>query len=874
MTTLGGMWARLSASSQQAFQLASTVEPIQQSQAGSAVTGGMVVSEGLLRGLMRAHAPDGEVQQLLAFADMTERDLEDGIVASGGVGDTATTGQLSELPTISQNVELILQHAVNLCDELNLELDKLVRIRDLLGGILLTPEAVAYHALEWVLQGTPAHMGRLPEIYSDFLRAETATSLKVFLDANLASGEVDARADGAISVLRGHEGEVNWVAVTPERGRAVSASDDHTLRVWDLATGATVRQSAAARATHGDMPLDRTGIDGPDHLRYRVYASAIYQLITHRDTSLPLSIGVSAPWGAGKTSIMRWVQYELERHRTDLAHQCRVSTVSDWETASARHAAKHAAEAQGLVRRFRTVWIDAWRFEESAALWAAFTKEIYRQGQGQLTVNRWWKFPYTSLQRMKFRLALANRVSPAPAFVWWDRIKARIPLWRRRKSVPGIWWPSVIRHVLQNRSAVLFLIVGSVIGFLVSLVANLVSDSDVASRGAGIGAGLITGIPAAFAAAKGWLRQPFSFDLDKVLSARKEMPQPVDPVTAPDDIWRLISLLAPGPEDGLAVFIDDLDRCSPDKVKDAIEAINLLFAAASAPIGTHVPNVVFVLGMDAEMVAASIRVAYGPTVEELGRRDKMAAEEFGHRFLTKIVQISFEVPDPHEDLMKVYVDSLLDLVEDERSERSEAGTDEAPSQPDPARYTEIDREVQEAINASSTVSDLRNELVNRSQAKQGLEQMRFLSRAERALEFESVHSLSKDSPEVGGAIRKAAPILSPRPRDYKRFVNAVRLQMLVSMRLTHIGEGRRPASAEHLAKWTALCMRWPLLVHEVRRDPMLLDALEDWAAGYGFGERQRVELISSLMEDTQFRQTLKYPPSLKGIDLHSMLIVH
>ena len=38
----------------------------------------------------------------------------------------------------------------------------------------------------------------------------------------------------------GHEGTVNAVAVTPDGKRIVSGSDDHTIRVWDLETGAAI----------------------------------------------------------------------------------------------------------------------------------------------------------------------------------------------------------------------------------------------------------------------------------------------------------------------------------------------------------------------------------------------------------------------------------------------------------------------------------------------------------------------------------------------------------------------------------------------------------------------------------------------------------
>jgi WD40 repeat protein len=42
---------------------------------------------------------------------------------------------------------------------------------------------------------------------------------------------------GTAFVLKGHTGAVLGVAVTPDGKRAVSASLDKTLRVWDLATG-------------------------------------------------------------------------------------------------------------------------------------------------------------------------------------------------------------------------------------------------------------------------------------------------------------------------------------------------------------------------------------------------------------------------------------------------------------------------------------------------------------------------------------------------------------------------------------------------------------------------------------------------------------
>ena len=49
-----------------------------------------------------------------------------------------------------------------------------------------------------------------------------------------------------------------------------------------------------------------------DNLGYSVYAEAIARGIQHSSTRAPLTIGIKAPWGAGKTSLMRMIQERLE----------------------------------------------------------------------------------------------------------------------------------------------------------------------------------------------------------------------------------------------------------------------------------------------------------------------------------------------------------------------------------------------------------------------------------------------------------------------------------------------------------------------------------------------------------------------------------
>ena len=67
----------------------------------------------------------------------------------------------------------------------------------------------------------------------DGKRALSASGDKTLKMWDLQTGE-------ALRTLEGHSGSVYAVAVTPDGKRAISASDDKTLKVWDLETALPV----------------------------------------------------------------------------------------------------------------------------------------------------------------------------------------------------------------------------------------------------------------------------------------------------------------------------------------------------------------------------------------------------------------------------------------------------------------------------------------------------------------------------------------------------------------------------------------------------------------------------------------------------------
>ena len=85
----------------------------------------------------------------------------------------------------------------------------------------------------------------------------------------------------------------------------------------------------------------------------------------------------------------------------------------------------------------------------------------------------------------------------------------------------------------------------------------------------------------------------------------------------------------------LVVFIDDLDRCLPDKAISVLEAIKLFLDA---------PGCVYVIGADQSVIEQGIRVKYGDSLPITGGA-----------YLEKIIQIPFHLPPIQDDRIRDFI---------------------------------------------------------------------------------------------------------------------------------------------------------------------------------------------------------------------------
>jgi sulfatase modifying factor 1 len=114
--------------------------------------------------------------------------------------------------------------------------------------------------------------------------------------------------------------------------------------------------------------------------------------------------------------------------------------------------------------------------------------------------------------------------------------------------------------------------------------------------------------------------------------------------------YRLISRLQDASEDlklKIVVFIDDLDRCLPEKGVELLEGLKVLL---------DLSGFVFVIGVAREVVEQGIRVRYRELYSEGGRGFTFLEQDY----LDKIIQFPLTLPPPDVDRLKSMLTKYLD----------------------------------------------------------------------------------------------------------------------------------------------------------------------------------------------------------------------
>lgn len=534
-----------------------------------------------------------------------------------------------------------------------------------------------------------------------------------------------------------------------------------------------------------------------DRLDYRIYAYAIARFLTHNDTEPPISISIQAPWGGGKTSLMKMVRNELDQDawtREDIPEQKKRSKIIGSKITLGKLKAflkdrsvydnelrlpKQAFPRSGLeVKGCVTIWFNAWKYESTEQVWAGLADSIVRG-----IVDRMIDTPF---EREWFLLQLNLHLEGADNVLRWITSQSLAYLWRKIRK----WaWTSVI--TIGVSVTVLFLdwVVGlfGIIGSaLLGGLPTIVKNNEVVNNPPNMSLGDYVKMP----------------DYSKKLGYVHE---------AVEDL-RILFNVIPRHYLPLVIFIDDLDRCSPNKVAQVVEGINLFLAG-------EFKNCIFVLGMDPEMVAASLEAEHEKVISKLPRYSNYTP--IGWRFMDKFIQLPFVIPPRIESDIQKYIESLFITVDGIQSIESTS-----PDQPSNEylykehlkkefkffqrfRFPKFSKGIADAMKSPDDVKVTKTSSTKNESVKYPPNQQKAILRVSRRIGFSSDQDYANRKQMLEEAIK-----FSNNPREIKRFTNMLRFQsfLLDAMLASNKPNKQNPPSAEQLLRWITLLLKWPAVV--------------------------------------------------------------
>lgn len=513
----------------------------------------------------------------------------------------------------------------------------------------------------------------------------------------------------------------------------------------------------AAAIIDNDLP------DGEDHLGFKDYAVAFGQMVTNPLVKPPIVVGIYGQWGTGKTFLLH--QIEKEVHRIQREHNERQRY--------------RGPRKQYAPMRVLTVDFDAWAFNASDNLWAGLVEMIFKKIEDQ----------FEGLEKTRFIVS---------------RNLARE-------------WRQLILRIFYG---VLF------IGSLALAAYLIISQLDVDLQTELLA---LLGLPVLVRYGRdivSLLATPQSTQLASAVTSsastyreRRFLASIVQPQDRNimgrvyNDMSKMLDAL---PEHSrIAVFIDDLDRCKPDRVIEVLEAITLLLAFKEF--------VVF-LAVDTRVVASIVEASYEDTLLKAGIS--------GYDYLDKIVQLPFTMPQARTRDLYKYLNTLIEAPPEE-TQPQQNGT-----------FTRIPmlRRLTQETNAAN--------------ASTRTDQYVGLTAAD--IEFAKIDADEQDKPTdvqmvnftyaERRAFRDFSHYMDVAPRRIKRLVNVYRIVRAIAIRQEW--DMRRVPPAK-LLLWLILSQQWPYAT------AMILDArrrIDDEAVTL----ERLYEVVADALDDDLRHRRLDY----------------
>jgi hypothetical protein len=332
-----------------------------------------------------------------------------------------------------------------------------------------------------------------------------------------------------------------------------------------------------------------------DVLGLTAIALGLSRFLRNQKTLPPLTVAVNGEWGSGKSSLMNLLRCDLQSY--------------------------------GM----RPVWFNAWHHQKEENLLAALLQTVRLEAVP----------PLWNLLGLPFRVRLL-----------WYRINRRWPVLVFFAAV-SIFLMVIDYHLRKEAQTDLFL----------WLVAQLVPTSTKGIEPISV-LPIQGGLLALFATVSALWKGLTAFGANPAsLLASVAKGNKLKDLEAQTSFRQKFAVefrdftRALGPKRPLVVFIDDLDRCLPENVREVLEAVNFLVASGDCFI---------VLGIDREQVQRAIGLSFKEVAEETGPAQNSAAAaqtdakeiarakraEFAQKYLQKLINLEVRVPIALDDATK------------------------------------------------------------------------------------------------------------------------------------------------------------------------------------------------------------------------------
>ncbi|GBD54810.1 SUMF1/EgtB/PvdO family nonheme iron enzyme [Microcystis aeruginosa NIES-298] len=548
-----------------------------------------------------------------------------------------------------------------------------------------------------------------------------------------------------------------------------------------------------------------------DALGFEPYVIAIAEFLLHEQTQPPLTLSVEGEWGSGKSSFMKMLEEYLRK------------------------------------KGGQTVWFNAWRHDKAESVWATFALSFIQQIS---TPKNWRDLPrvvlgHFKLQLLRFNLekGLFELIKALPVIIFVICASIAIPFILIVYGVEGI--NELIRATTSQD--IFWSKINSVFKLLFTAVGVTLS-----------GAGIFAGIKSLLRNFQRLLQNPKN-NLIKYIEAPDYKKQSAFVEEFHEDFAKIVDAYIGN--DRVYVFIDDLDRCEHPKSADLMQAINLMIADD--------PSVVFILGMDREKVAASLAVKYENILKYLpsetteidpdilARRSANKGLAYGYTFIEKFVQLPFLVPQPSQSDFEHFLTQLA--------------TSTLPNlQPAKPRFTffksfwgkfklALPWRNNSQKHLTSATSNQTSDLNNSSPDNPSIESEQTEKEKARASVIKRLEAIqvnksdNRDSQTVRNVIMMVAPALDYNPRRIKHFINVFRLKVYIANETGLFFEERDEndnllvpsLTFEQLGKFTAISLKWPLLLSDLENDQQILAKLEEFARAELYKEEESIRYWGS-----------------------------